>query len=256
MKTNSANFKIALAFGAAVVLTIFITRPVVSQETDKKESHKTITLKIVSDDNGKTTVIDTVMELPDSGMVDSMKHEIEKVIELSKDGKHACVRVRKMPAGFNYDFDFPCLPECPMALKELEEFDWEGFEPGRDIEEDVWEEMAPGPQHRIIRSGRNMQTLNDVLGDIPMDRVLSYSIKDRKNGKRIVIDLDDAPMFERQNKVVIIREPGRMHRYGKQPQRKMKVYMNTGEDGQMDKNAEIPATPDAPPPPPPPPGKK
>jgi hypothetical protein len=53
-------------------------------------------------------------------------------------------------------------------------------------------------------------TLSDVLGDIPMSRVNSYSIKDRKNGKRIIIDIDDAPLVEKQERVVYLKNaPGK-----------------------------------------------
>ena len=42
-----------------------------------------------------------------------------------------------------------------------------------------------------------------------MDRVKSYSIKNTRNGKRIVIDVEDGPGFDRRDRVVVIREKGR-----------------------------------------------
>ena len=78
MKIKSNMFKIGLALGAAVVVAIFITRPAFSQEPAKKDGQKKITMKIVSNDNGTTTIIDTTMEMPDEAMIDSVKREIEK----------------------------------------------------------------------------------------------------------------------------------------------------------------------------------
>ncbi len=246
MKSNSINLKFALVFGAAMVFTIFITRPVFSQESASKEPNKKIILKIVSDDNGKTTVIDTIMEMPDTGMIDSIKQEIDKVIELGHGGKHARLKMHCMPQGFNYNFEMPDLPDCPMDMKALEEMDGEGMTFGRDLEDPIWESMAPGPGRMIMRSGGHGQTLSDILGDIPMDRVISYSIKDRKNGKRITIDLNDAPTFQHPDRVIVIREPRKAQRNRNGQERQVKVYVNTDEGGD---------TESATPPPPPPPAK-
>jgi hypothetical protein len=205
MKFTTINLKLAPVIGAAMILAIFITKPAVSQEPAKTESYKKITMKIVSDDNGKVTIYDTTMEMPDSAMVDSLKNEIEKVIILGKGGKHARIRYHCMPEEFNYKFEMPDMPECHMNLKELEDLDLEGMLESGDMDESMCKHIAPGCE-RIIRSGGKGQSLNDLLGDIPMDRVVSYSIKDRKNGKRIIIDLNDAPMFEKKAKVIVIRK--------------------------------------------------
>jgi hypothetical protein len=248
MKINSVKFKIAMLFGAAAILAIFVTRPVFSQDTAKKESPKKIAIKIVSDDNGKTTVIDTIMDIPDSIMIDSIKKEIDKVLFLRQDGKHLRLKMHKMPQGFDYDFEIPSPPPCPMDPDELEEFEFEGRAPCFDMEDFTWERRVPGPDRRAIRSGGHRQTLTDILGEIPMDRVVSYSIKDRKNGKRIIIDLNDAPMFEKQDRVIVIREPGRMQRSRNFPGRQVKVYVNSDDDAQMEKTPEPPAPPPVPPP--------
>jgi hypothetical protein len=90
------------------------------------------------------------------------------------------------------------------------------------------------------------QSLNDLLGDIPMDRVKHYSIKDTKNGKKIVIELENGPIVEKHNQVIIIREPGRPNRNARKGQKNVKVYVTP----------DSPETPDVPPPPPPPPPAK
>ena len=239
MKINLFKFKIACTFGAIAILAIFITRPVYSQETAKKESSEKIVLKIIRDDNGKTTVIDTIMEMPDSTMMDSLHKEIDKVIVIGKGGKHALIRMHQMPDGLNYDFEMPSLPECP-ALEDLDEIEWEGMVPGQNMENCFWQQRCPEQERRVIRSGGDGESLNDVLGDIPMDRVVSYSIKERKGGKRIIIDLKDAPMFERHENVIIIRDPGRASRNRNHSSRQVRVYVNDDQDVKPDKLVESP----------------
>ncbi len=256
MKTNSPKFKIALLIGAASLLTIFITRPVYSQEAAKKESGKMITLKIISDDNGKTTIIDTTMEMADSAIVDSITKEINKVIVMGKGGKHARIKMCNMPEGFNYNFEIPSIPECPMALEELEGIEWEGSDPGYNEEDFLWQGRASHPERRIMRFDDQRQMLSDVLGDIPMDRVASYSVKDRKGGKRIVIDLNDAPVIDRPDRVIIIREPARIKRIKHNPERQVKVIVNTDDDDQRQVVTESSSSESVPPPPPPPPPAK
>lgn len=247
MKKNTINLKFALLFGAAVILAIFVTRPGHAQDTGKKESHKKIVLKIVSDDNGKTTIIDTTMEFSDSAMIDSIKKEIDKVIVIGKGGKHARIRMQQMPEGFDYQFEIPPIPDCQMLLEDIEELEMDKMDLAREMENFHWEQRAPRMERRMLRMDNHRQTLTDVLGDIPMDRVKSYSIKDRKDGKRIIIDLNDAPMFDREKDVIIIREPARMHRPKKSSGRKVKVYMNPEEDIRMEKAPES-QTPPSPPP--------
>jgi hypothetical protein len=235
MKINSVKIYFAMLFCTIAFMAIFITGPAFSQESGGKEPPKKVIIKIISDDNGKTTVIDTTMEIADPSMMDSVQKEFDKVIMIGKGGRHPHFNCRNLPQGFSYDFDVPPLPDCPLDLDEPEGLEWEG--------------MAPGPERRIMRNGGNHKTLTDVLGDIPMDRVVSYSIKDRKNGKRIIIDLNDAPVIERQDRVIVIREPGRMDRNRYHSERKVRVYVDPDDDVQT---FETPASPDplmAPPPP-------
>ncbi|MCX6305473.1 MAG: hypothetical protein NT040_10940 [Bacteroidetes bacterium] len=249
------KFKLAIVLGATAILAIFVTGPAFSQEPAKKESHKTIVLKIVSDDNGKKTVIDTTMEMPDDQMMDSVHKVIDQVIMMNKGGNHPHVKILSMPQGFSYDYDMSSPPEGPMDLEDLEGIDFEGMDPCRDMESCDWERMAPGAGRRILRSGSHGQTLNDILGEIPMDRVISYSIKDRKNGKRIIIDLNDAPTFERQDRVIVIREPGRGQRsrnHSGDRQMKVRVQTTDSDEGMDSQQEEQDMQSVSPPPPPPP----
>jgi hypothetical protein len=66
------------------------------------------------------------------------------------------------------------------------------------------------------------ESLNDILGNIPLDRVKSYSIKDTKDGKRIVIELNNEPFIEHHRDVIIIRSPRPEGRPGQDPRHQMR----------------------------------
>jgi hypothetical protein len=255
MKNFDLKSVLVSALAAALFLTFFFPAPAFSQEAAKKEKNKTIMLKVVSDDNGTTSVIDTTFEMPDSAMVDSIRQEVDKVIEMTRGGRHGKIKIHTMPDGYDYNFDIPCIPDCPMDLQGLQDlgidFNWDGMPPCPEFGDDACCEGMPRLERRIMRAGGEGRSLNDILGDIPMERVKSYTIKDRKNGKRITIDIDDAPMFDRQEKVIIIREPGKAHRQGSPQQRKVKVYMTPD-----DKDVKVEKIEKEVPPPPPPPKKK
>ena len=241
------------AYAALAVMALFIARPGLAQDPDSKEPKKKVMIKVFTDDNGKKTVIDTTFtDWTDSGVIDSVMREVDKVIMVERDGKKGRLHVQDTPGGFEYDFDFPDLPE---GLGEMGEFEWEKMIPR-------WVEAGPrgwGGEYgnRVMRFREGGQSLNDVLGDIPMERVKSYSIKDTKHGKRIVIDLEDGPVVERREKVIILRDPAPKAYHRGKPHKKVKVYVNPG-DGKVEAG-DTPSpgeAPDAPPPPPPPPAKK
>lgn len=204
-----------MVIGIAILMTIFLTRPAKGQDTPKKENKTTVKVKIIKDENGKETIIDTTfttpdfdskeleevveqfqegmkeadneldhahqmyfsMEFPDSAFKDSLHKIKDKVIVLKKGLKDKCVTIRRFPHGYNFEYDIPCPPECPRHSRNIERFDWS--------------ENPSFSEKGIFRLREHSQTLNDILGDIPMDKVKNYSIKNTKYGKRIVIDIED-----------------------------------------------------------------
>jgi hypothetical protein len=253
MKNIPFRLKMSAVVAFAAIWVLGSGKPATAQEKPAGEKQKKVIVKVMSDDNGTTTVIDTTMEFPETAMDDSVKHEVEKVIEMSRGGKHGRMKINCIPGAYSYNFDMPCPPECRMRLEDLEDLDFDMSAMGADMENMMFEEMSPRIERRIIRSEGGGQSLNDLLGDIPMSRVKNYSIKDTKNGKRIVIDLDDSPVVERQDRVIVIRDGGRTSHGGNYPQKKMRVIVNTGDD---DKKGDDPQDQQAPPPPPPPPPVK
>ncbi len=248
MKRKPFTLKIALLSAAWMMLFIFITGKAFSQENNGKPNQKRIVVKIVTEDNGKTTMVDTTMEMPDSSQMDSVRKQIDKIIMFDGGGKHHHGKIHGMPQGFSYDFGMPPPPECPMGLDEPEGMEMDVMEDDNDSEGNGWEQTAPRAECRMMRSGGHRQTLTDILGDIPMDRVVSYSIKDRKNGKRIIIDLNNASIFEREDRVIVIHGSGKMQQSKHHPQHQVKVYMKRDDDEKIDKNPEQPAPSSVPPP--------
>jgi hypothetical protein len=251
MKIYPTKFNLALFIGVAMITAIFITRPAHSQEPAAKEGKKIIKIKIVTEEDGKTTMVDTVMEMPDSASMDSIQDEIDKIIVIGKDGKHSRIRHRNQPYEFDYQFSMPDIEkEYQFDLNDnLENLD--KLERLKDIESRL-ELNYDLPDCRDVRIGKDGgQTLNDVLGDIPMDRVTNYSIKNTKHGKRIVIETENGPFYEKDRDVVIIREPGRRTHRPHSSQYRMKVIRHSDADTKQEKVEDVPDVPSPPPPPPP-----
>src|ERR1035437_5383 len=181
---------ILIVIGFSIVLTIFITYPGFSQDTTKTKGDKKvkITAKIIQDNNGKKQEFDTTINL-DRNLKPGEEQELMKSFELKfKDlgdqMKNLQVEISDMDLP-----DFPTPPEPPQPL--IEEFN-----------DDNAPEILNEENNRMF--GGRGESLNDILGDIPMDRVKSYSIKDTKDGKKIVIELKNGPMIEHHRDVVII----------------------------------------------------
>ena len=114
----------------------------------------------------------------DSAVNDSSGHR--KVYTFRFNRKPSCPRIRihENPGAFNYNFEMPDIPDFP-ELPRIIEREW-GNGPERYLH---------GPE--IMTIPKRGESLSDVLGNIPMSRVKSYKIIDKKGGKRIIIDLDD-----------------------------------------------------------------
>lgn len=223
-----------------------------AQDSTKKEVTKKIYLKVVSDDNGTTQTIDTTITMSDSTMLDSIRSEVDRVIRLTRDGRHGRLRMHAGPGAWDYNFDFRDIPDCTRLLEEIGDLDIEIPDPP-PCPQFGWRDDSPRPGGRMFRfRGGQGGGLNDLIGDIPMDRVKSYSIKNTRNGKRIVIDVEDGPGFDRRDRVVVIREKGRPGKVKKYPMRKSKVFIEMDDDagsGGSKKGAGVPPPPPPPPPP-------
>ncbi|MCX6286100.1 MAG: hypothetical protein NTY96_03215 [Bacteroidetes bacterium] len=260
----------------ALLITVFVASP--SKAQDKKEQKVTVVAKsdskdkdgkinvhIIKEENGKKTEIDTVIS--SKGGIDGKELEVlmEKVnskmkevgdqmkdIELyigsmndssvnDSSGHHkymfkfpgtpGCpkIRIKECPQAFNYNFEMPDVPEPP-----------EGPE---DFNNDFFNQWTPGPQ--VFSMPKRGESLSDVLGDIPMSRVKSYKIIDKKGGKRIVIDLEDGPYFEHNDRIIYFNGPRHQVRAprGMKNQKDIKVIIKTEDDKDNAEQPESPAPP-------------
>jgi hypothetical protein len=156
-----------------------------------EEYMKTVEVNFTDVEEGLQKMNITV-EIPDLDSLpgDSVRH---KVICITKGGKSMVHCKPGCPEMFEYKFDMECDGEKAMApgcCEKFLNFNHEGLIPTEGFQ---W------------MPNNNEQTLGGLLGDIPMSRVKSYKIQDKKNGKRIIIDIEDAPIMPEQKEVIIIR---------------------------------------------------
>ena len=163
----------------------------------------------------KMKEIEVSVNIPDSIGMDSI---IKKVIIIGdKMGK--CNGMMMQP-GNDCNFQFE-MPGCHEAMDCCKKMGLRGF-PAMDCSE---------------KEG----TLSDLIGDIPLERVKSYSIKNHKNGKRIIIDVENAPFFEKRvcKKMMIEGEPDAKNEffYQNSPGHKVekRVIIRTDDDEKPEK---------------------
>jgi hypothetical protein len=249
MISNTHFRDILTIFGLSIALTIFITRPGFSQDTTKMKGDKKVRIvaKIVEDKNGKREEFDTTinldrrmpgeekemmkdfemrfkdlgeqmkelevemneMRLPDSGMMDSVQRLTERAFRFHGGPGNMHFRHNLNPRAFDFDYNFemPEFNESPQKFL-------------REFKDENDHEMF-NQENRRMGKGKD-ESLNDILGNIPLDRVKSYSIKDTKDGKRIVIELNNEPFIEHHRDVIIIRSPRPEGRPGQDPRHQMR----------------------------------
>jgi len=218
MKNFSILKPLPVILGAVMILGIFIIKPVKGQDAPKKEKQKTIVLKVVSEKDGKTTIIDTTFttpeefdpdalkemaehmkgemkdlqkemediqvmvmtDMPDSASMDSLKKVMDKCIVIKKGPKSHCrVYAGDRPHRYEYKYNF----DIPLEV--------EGIPLPEDFEKFYGNHGNWNFGGDFYHSRSRGETISDVIGDIPMSKVKNYSIKNTKYGKKIVIEIED-----------------------------------------------------------------
>jgi len=232
MKTTFISARIFYSIFLVAILTVCASIAVMAQDAPAKKSKKATVIVKITNDDGKIKVLDTtfnlnnqadqekfdvymkqyegnlkslednlrnmevtvnIPDLADSMNLDSLTKQIT-VMSKSFDRPHFRFHQRPDEYNYDYDFDMPAPPSPPELPEHSQQF---------------WRQFGPEREMKVFRHNGRGESLNDILGDIPMDHVKSYSIKDKKNGKRIIIDISDYPFIERQDKVIIMHEPSR-----------------------------------------------
>lgn len=242
-----------------IALVSFVSSPrVFAQDTliMKKKGGNKMTVKIKKDENGKVTELDTVIDANnklavagleeymkkldlgtvdiddnmtdldenmkeldlrmskltglDSSLRDSIRDITKKMFIRGKHGHRSMMRhMSPDNSDFNFEFTMPEMPE----ISEIPGFENVPVPPAPPL--------TPG-----MRSFRGHgRTLSDVLGDIPMDNVKSYSVKERKHGKRIIIDVDDEGRHQHKgNSVIIMERPRHVSHSHSAPRVEREIY--------------------------------
>jgi hypothetical protein len=266
MKTRNKMMRLMPISLAIVVMLIFIIKTGSAQEKKNESSEKTMKIKIVKENDGKVTVIDTTIygkmsmdeeelsgmiaslkadmkepesdmkninldiavQISDSSELDSLEKQIKKVIVMGSGCCKGKYNVDCMPHAYKYDF------HCDPDLSELQEIHggWNNMDDGEFNFE------FPSPPMDYFRYNDNREgSLNDLLGNIPMERVKSYSIKDTKKGKKITIEVENGPLFESRSKTIIIKNPSRSHSmktHGGKPDQNVKVIIKAEKEQQKE----------------------
>ena len=259
------------------LLTIFIfTSHASAQDSIKKAQSSTIKIKISKDENGKKTDYDTTfttnnkmdskelnemiskwerrqkrfdgnmkdmdkkmkeltielndLDLPDSAMSDSIKNMTKKMIIMGMGKEHPDFFYHFDPdeSEYEYNIETPEPPEPP----EPPDMD------NRHKEMRKHFKFRNSPMPPRFREFENDEGgLMPLLRGIPLDRVKNFSIKERRHGTRIIIDVDRSPVFNsprpRQETIIITTPEGNEHK-GK-PQRIEKRVIIKDDDTKKDK---------------------
>jgi hypothetical protein len=231
MKKPSGIRQVAMMLGMISLLTIFVIRPARSQDAAKTDNKQTVKIKIIREVDGKTTVIDTTI----TGEGQLKQEEIQKIVsDLEGDVKELDEDMKEMQMNMEMEWFGSGMEDS------LQKMQRKIMIMGDDCRKHgmYFDEMPGGFSYDFNLPGccdEHGQTLSDLIGDIPMDRVKSYTIKDRKNGKRIIIDIEDAPLMERENRIIIMGNPrGKTYR-SVRPDRDVKVIIKTDDREQPEK---------------------
>lgn len=181
---NSGFFKLSVAMLVAVIALFNFTSAMAQEEPDSS-MNKTIKIKMITKNGGETKVFDTTLhrsgKLMDEEMSELMKELNLEMSDLSREMEDV-----------NMEIEIPELPDIESMMKDYG---------------DCFNFRGAFPHHRMVPFGGNEQGgLNELLGDIPLERVTSYSVKERKNGKRIVIDIENGPSVDKRKEMIIIQK--------------------------------------------------
>ncbi|MBL7110394.1 MAG: hypothetical protein ISS19_00450 [Bacteroidales bacterium] len=168
-----------LVFG----LTMLFSGSLLAQDTVVEKPRKVVKVKVDLDEEGESFTIDTSYIMEE-------EFNMEEFEEAMKEYKVQMKDVGK----YLQEMNFYRGHRNPHRLEYL-------HRPGNRYffgrPEGCYEPVR-------IHARKKGESLNDVLGDIPMSAVKSYKIKETKNGKRIIIDVSDDAFIGHDEEDIII----------------------------------------------------
>ncbi|MBN1199434.1 MAG: hypothetical protein JXA23_08800 [Bacteroidales bacterium] len=187
-----------------------------AQDTLAKKPHKVIKIKVDSDEGGESFTIDTTFVIDNDLDMAKFQKAMQKYemkmqdmenyleeLELELDGEE----MEKAIQEAQFEIQKACLHSPRMRYhyrtanepRYYEQYGRRGnwkFAGQSDLVRDPVRIVAP----------KRGETLSDVLGDIPMNAVTSYKIKETKNGKRITIEVSDDAIFNHDENIIIWKQ--------------------------------------------------
>ena len=185
---------VTLFAALSFILSFFLAETITAQDSLVKKPQKVIKVTVNTGDDDETITIDTTFIIDDQvskeAFEEAMAEYEEQMENLEKEFQEIEVNVD----GFNWSSkDIPRLMKVFESGKMPRHMDCVRVNPS--LKEMSWlsncrEPRIGVPHVRMIDRNRG-ETLSDVLGDIPMSAVKSYKIKETRNGKKIIIEVDD-----------------------------------------------------------------
>jgi hypothetical protein len=210
--TIKTNY-LPVMFTALIISAIFIFPGKISAQDAKKTSknEKTIQMKIVTTENGKTTVIDTTITTTEPGDLKEYEYQMRVMDDQVKDMDKEMKEMEIELSGDMGDVDIDTLviDNGDSIHKKIIIHGGRGMGRGNECDHMRMEDCCPGmpfgfswnsdDDDNVVFSAPFPGRLESILGSIPMGAVKGFKIKEKKGGKRIIIDIDDDYPMMMQN---------------------------------------------------------
>jgi len=213
MKNLPATVKTAFLAFLAVGLIFYLSGSLLAQDTLVKKPQKMMKIKVDVDEDGESVIIDTTFYLDED-------FNMEEFEEAMKQYEGQMKNIEKYLKQMHVELEGEELEKALQEAHESLEDVYFDMPSGRNLQ---WKIRAPRHAEHYCTPGNMFfygkpegccepfrlkpqnrgESLNDVLGDIPMRAVKSYKIKETKDGKRITIDVSDDAMFDRDENILI-----------------------------------------------------
>ena len=199
---------------ALIFSAIFIFPGKISAQDPQKSSknQKTVQMKIVTTENGKTTVLDTTITTTEPGDLKEYQYQLQVMDDQMKDMEKGMKEMEiELSEGMgDFDIDTLVIDNGDSIHKKIIIRGGRGMGRGNGCDHMRMEDCCPGMPFGFSWDGDEDENLvfpapfpgqmESILGSIPMGAVKGFKIKEKKGGKRIIIDIDDDyPMMMMQN---------------------------------------------------------
>lgn len=197
----------------AASLTFIFAGSSIAQDTVTKKPQKIVKIKVDMDEDGETVAIDTTFIIDEDFDAEKFQEAMKEYeIQMKDMGRY----LKEMEVELHGEEMEKALQEAKFVWKEANSEMPRVRRIGRGAGAPHHLERFAGDRNCFyygppdnscepfrIRAPKRGESLSDLLGDIPMSAVKSYKIKETKEGKRIIIDVSDDALFDRDEEIII-----------------------------------------------------